>query len=418
MAARSIAIIGAGQAGLLLAIGLLKSKEEYNVSIFTDKSADQILQGRIMSSQGMFDSALQIEREFELDFWSTLSPQNKSVTFTLVNPETAKKEIYFQGKTVKPYQSIDQRLKFSHWLHEFERLGGQLYIQDVDVGELGRIAKEYELTIVASGKGEIGGIFPKNDDRSHFDKPQRTLACVYVQGVTPADSPGVRANIIPGIGEYFTMPGLTLNGHCEMMLFEGIFGKPFDCWGGLTDSEQKLEVALSLLKKYIPWEAERCQNVKLADERSTLTGCYTPIVREPVFKFPCGKYVLGLGDAVVLNDPIAGQGANSAAKAASLYIKSILEHGNAPFDESWMVKTFELNWALNASWATQWTNNMLMPPPPHVIELFKAASRSPAIAKILADGFDNPATLFPWIMHPEDTLKLTRNIEEQQEELA
>ncbi|HVV68699.1 MAG TPA: styrene monooxygenase/indole monooxygenase family protein [Patescibacteria group bacterium] len=418
MAERTVAIIGAGQAGLLLGIGLLKSNKKYSVSIFTNKSAEQILQGGIMSSQGMFDSSLQVERELGINFWDTLCPQNKSVTFTLVNPETIKKEIYFQGKTTKPYQSIDQRLKFSRWMDEFEKLSGKIHIQNTDTQELNRITKEHELTIVATGKGEISSIFPINHSRSPFDKPQRALACIYVQGAIPADSLGVRAHIIPGIGEYFTMPGLTLNGHCEMMLFEGIFGNAFDCWEGLTNPEERLEKALNLLKNYLPWEAERFQNTKLTDNRGTLTGSYTPLVKLPISKLPCGKSVLGLGDAVVLNDPIAGQGANSAAKSASIYLKSILDRGQAPFDESWMTKTFELSWKLHAQWATQWTYNLLMPPPPHIIELFKAASHSQKIAKILADGFDNPATLFPWIMRSEETFKVIHNEEKQPEKLA
>ena len=46
------------------------------------------------------------------------------------------------------------------------------------------------------------------------------------------------------------------------------------------------------------------------------------------------------GDAVCLNDPITGQGSNNAAKAAAVYLKRILDHGDRPFDEAWMQGTF------------------------------------------------------------------------------
>lgn len=409
-----IAIVGAGQAGLQLAIGLKKCG--FPVSLYTNRTVEQLLSGKILSSQGMFYEALRLERRLGLNFWDEKCPQNNSVTFTLATRTSpAKPAIVWQGATNKPYQSIDQRLKFSQWLMEFEHFGGHISIQDVGLTQLNRIAREHALTVVAGGKGEISQSFVRDNVHSHFDKPQRTLACLYVKGVIPANGlQGVRANIIPGVGEFFIMPGLTINGACEMMLFEGIPGGAFDCWRGITDPQQQLEKALSLLKKFVPWEAERCANAKLTDQEATLTGSYTPIVRHPTFKLPCGKSVLGIGDTVVLNDPIAGQGANNASKAAFLYMNRILECSNtkASFDEQWMQKTFEVYWQNVGKWATKWSHLMLMPPAPHVIDLLNAASSYPTIANKLANGFDDPSTLFPWISHPDDTQQLISGVKQ------
>jgi hypothetical protein len=43
-----------------------------------------------------------------------------------------------------------------------------------------------------------------------------------------------------------------------------------------------------------------------------------------------------MADAVVLNDPITGQGSNNAAKRAELYLAGILEHGDDPFSAEWV----------------------------------------------------------------------------------
>lgn len=410
---RTIAIVGAGQAGIPLAFAL--KRHGYKVTLFNNRTPEQIRNGRILSSQGMFDKALQLERKWNLNFWDKECPWNTSVTFTLGVPGVPQRGIQWKGKTHKPFQSIDQRLKFSHWIDEFKRIGGDVVIQDINLKELNNIARWHDLTVVASGKGDIGQCFPRDEKRSTFEKPMRALACMYVKGMSPVkDYPGVRANIIPGVGEYFTMPGLTLNGLCEMMLFEGIPGKELDCWNGITNPQELLERAKQLLKRYIPWEAEKCNDIQLTDDQAILVGRYTPIVRQPIAKMPCGKSILGMADAIVLNDPVAGQGANNAAKCAEIYINKILERGNRPFDDDWMKETFESYWQQNASYATQWSNMLLLPPPPFIIELMDTASRLPMLADKLANGFDDPKTLFPWITDPTQIKEVIETIEAEE----
>ena len=76
---------------------------------------------------------------------------------------------------------------------------------------------------------------------------------------------------------------------------------------------------------------------------------------------PSGKLVFGLGDAVVVNDPVTGQGSNNATKAAKVYLDAILAHGDAPYTRAWMEQTFERYWDY-AKWVVQWTNPLLLPP--------------------------------------------------------
>ncbi|HKT68900.1 MAG TPA: NAD(P)-binding domain-containing protein, partial [Terriglobales bacterium] len=64
---RKIAIIGGGQSGLQLALGLLKNK--YEVTVVSNRPPEQILKGRVTSSQFMFHDSLQNERDLEINFW-------------------------------------------------------------------------------------------------------------------------------------------------------------------------------------------------------------------------------------------------------------------------------------------------------------------------------------------------------------
>ena len=54
-----------------------------------------------------------------------------------------------------------------------------------------------------------------------------------------------------------------------------------------------------------------------------------------------------------------------------------------------------------AQYVAAWTNALLLPPPPHVLELFGAAATHPAIASRFANGFDDPRDFFEWFMDPE-----------------
>lgn len=386
---RNISIIGTGQVGLQLGIGLLKTG--FNVSLYGRQAAEEVLKGNILSSPSMFNSALEYERELGLNYWDSDCPQNKTVSYTLSQSKKAEIVLRWRSQTSYPYQAIDQRLKFSRWIEEFLQLGGRFIVQDIKIDDLKYIAQEQDLTIVASGKGEISQLFPKDLSLSIFDKPQRVLCCLYVNGVSSvAGSQGVRANVIPGVGEYFITPGLTLTGPCEMMLFEGLLGGPFDCWQNILDPTQRLEKALELLKEFVPWEAEHCHKVSLTDNKATLQGCYTPVIRKPIINLG-GKPILGLGDTVILNDPIGGQGANSASKTAAFYLKRIVEYQGFCTKE-WMSTSFETYWKQSAQWAAQWSN-LLLKPSQAFINLLRAASHQAEKAQQLADAFDEPSTL-------------------------
>jgi hypothetical protein len=206
--------------------------------------------------------------------------------------------------------------------------------------------------------------------------------------------------VCPGIGEYFVFPAETLTGACEIMVLEGIPGGPMDCWDDVRTPAEHLARSKEILEKFFPWEAERCRAIELTDGNGIMTGRFAPVVRTPIGILPSGRPVLGLADAVVLNDPLTGQGSNAAAKAAAVYLASILGRGDAPFDAAWMQQTFDRAWA-SAKDVVAWTNALLSPPPPHVLGLFGAACGDPRIAHRFVNGFDDPSDFQAWFMTPE-----------------
>jgi len=397
---RQIAIVGAGQSGLQLAIGLQRAG--YVMTVISAQTPQQIADGRVTSSQCMFASALAHERDVQANFWDDTCPPVSGIQLTVATGE-AQKAFEWAARLDAPARSVDQRVKMPRWIEEFSRLGGNFRVQQAGVVELEQLAQEHDLVIVAAGKGEVAALFTRDEVNSPFAKPMRALALTYVQGLRPReDYSAVCFNLIPGVGEYFVFPALTTSGSCEIMVFEGVPGGPMDCWTDATSPHKHLETSLAILKQFLPWEYDRATRVRLTDANAILSGRFAPTVRKPVASLPSGRPILGMGDVVCLNDPITGQGSNNASKCAASYLKSIVSHGRGDFDPAWMNKTFVNFWEY-ARMVTSWTNGMLQPPPPHAVQLLAAAAAKPSIASWFANGFNDPARFGPVLADPAAT---------------
>ncbi|MFI2647728.1 styrene monooxygenase/indole monooxygenase family protein [Micromonospora fulviviridis] len=400
---RRILIVGAGQSGLQLALSL--QAEGYDVTVMSARTPDEIRRGWVMSTQAMFGTALATERRYGLDLWQDRAPRIDGLHVSLSAPP-GERALRIPCPLDEPAQSTDQRVKMADWLELFEQRGGTVLYQTVTTSDLDGLARlgRYDLTVVAAGKGDLVGVFDRDPDRSVYEAPQRGLAVAYVHGMTPdplLPVPHVSFNAVPGLGELFVIPALTHSGPCEILFWEAVPGGPLDLWTERRDPAEHLKLTLDLARRYTPWIYERCAEVELTDGRATLSGRYTPTVRRPVAELPSGGLVLGMADVVVANDPITGQGSNTAAKCASAYLGSILEHGDRPFDRDWMTRTFEGFWAATGEAVTGWTNAMLQPLPPHVQQLLGAAAGNPVVARRFANGFSDPNDFRDWFLTPD-----------------
>ena len=408
---RKIAIVGAGQAGLQLALGLAGADQE--VTLVTDRAAEQIGSGRVLSTQCMFGESLATERSLGIDFWQDECPQIKGVRYSLGEPG-GDLALQFGGRLRAPAQSVDQRLKMPAWMDELERRGGRIELRDLDLEYVEQLARENDLLVVASGKGAFGKllpeIFPTQPRYSPYEKPQRQLAVAYVRGMEDLDLNYFSICIVPGVGEYFCGPALTLDGPCYTLCFEAIPGGDMDRWGdvSLDEVDRHWEICKEVLERHFPWEAERARNCELTDDLGILKGALTPVVRDRVGHLPSGAPVLGVGDAVVLNDPLVGQGANNASKGTTVVLQEILDRESGDLDEEWMRVAGRRYWE-TVRFAARFTN-MMLNPPPYVGNLFDEANANPAVADHLANGTNNPATLFPWIMNAEGVEALAHEL--------
>ncbi len=398
---RKVLIVGAGQAGLQLALTL--REHSYDVTVMSARTPEEIRNGRVTSTQCMFHTALQYERDYGLNLWEAETPKVEGLGVSIAAPDNSR-ALDWMGPLDHYAQSVDQRVKMAGWLELLEDKGGKVIYHGVTTSDVDSLTKHYDLVLIAAGKGELVQLFDRDPERSPYTTKQRALAVSYVHGAPRRpehpDTYAVRFNVQPGVGELFVIPGYTFSGPCEIPFFEAIPGGPLDAFADQPPATEHWSRMLGLMREHFPWEYERFQHAEVTDGQATLAGGYPPVVRKPVGNLPSGGAVLGMADVVVANDPITGQGSNNASKCAAFYAQSIRDRGDQPFDREWMQQTFERYWE-DARHVTDWTNAMLQPPPEHVMNIFGAAQTNEDIRRRFVNGFDDPSDFKKWFLPPD-----------------
>ncbi len=391
LAPRRIGIVGAGPAGTALALGLLA--EGYDVTLVSDRTAEEIRAGAVMSSQITFESALEAERALGIADLLPAAPPLERLAYDTVRADGSRAR--FTARFGAPARSIDQRLRVPLLLAEVERRGGKVLVRSAGIEDLEALARDHDLVVVCTGRGGLTSLFETDPQRTPYDAPLRTLSLTYLHGVRPdPEGPALRYHSVEGVGECFTCPALTVDGPCDIFVVEGVPGGPLDRWDGLDAAAHVVRLE-QVLAAHFPDEAARLGAHRLVDTGSVLSGRITPTVRRPVGVLPSGRPVLGMADVVVLNDPLTSQGANNALKSASFYLEAITNHDGV-FDATWMQRTFDNFWRGWAQWATAWTNSWLQPADGHQRALVDAAQDHPGVAAQIAAGFDDARLFSPW----------------------
>ena len=391
---RRIAVVGAGPAGTALALGLARAG--HDLTLVSDRTAEEVGAGAVMSSQITFESALDVEHALGIADLLPPAPPIERLSYDTVRLDGS--TAAFDTRLSTPARSLDQRVRLPLLMHEIERLGGKVVIRSAGVDDLEDLTRDHDLVVVSTGRGGLATLFPVDIDRSPYPAAQRVASLTYVSGAEPSSA--LRYHSVEGVGECFTCPALTVDGPCDIFVVEGVPGGPLDAWDDVTAPVQHLARLRELLAVHFPSELERLRDAELVDDRSVLHGRITPVVRRPVGTLPSGAPVLGMADVVVLNDPLTSQGSNNATKSASFYLEAINAH-QGPFDAPWMRRTFDNFWRGWAHWATQWTNSWLQPATPHQRAVIDAATAHPSVAETVAAGFDDARLFSPWWYDPD-----------------
>jgi len=399
---RKIAIVGAGQAGLQLGMSLLPHRD-YEITLYSDRTAREIASGSLMATAIMFQNKRQIERRLGLDFWSDAGKQVPGIEIE-VRDESGNLGVAFDTPFRDgPGMALDYRLKFPAWMNEFEKRGGNLVIQKTGVDELEQLTAQNDLTVVATGKGPLSKLFQRNPDRSPpYSEPMRYIVAVIVDRDLGLSNMAI--SIVPGGAEVVLLPILGANGKrsTAILVFSQKDSPFLDQYATVEDGNDALQMALQCACTYCPSFAKELAGAKLSDDGAYLHGAFTPVVKDPVGRLPSGAIVMGASDCLTLVDPICGNGLNNAVVMTSIYYQQILENSNAVFDEAWMNRTFDEFWEYGKDVYT--FMRALLEQPTYFSDALGPASQCESLASDIINGYSDPVSFADW-MADEDSAK-------------
>jgi 2-polyprenyl-6-methoxyphenol hydroxylase-like FAD-dependent oxidoreductase len=395
----SIGIVGAGVAGLHL--GLLLRQHDIPVTIYTDKTGDELAGGRLLNSVAHHHPTLERERQLGVHHWDAAEYGYVCHHHYLGGPAP----MAFRGDFASPSSAIDYRLYLPRLMGDFEDRGGRVVVRSVQADDLDRLATGHDLLVVASGRGTLGGLFGRRADKSPYDKPQRRLCVALWHGIRPADPKGVTLSISPGHGELVEIPIYSFDGHVTALLFENIPGGDLEVLADVRYDEDPVafeQTVLQKLKEHHPAVYERVEPGSFAVTRpqDILQGALIPHMRADYAQLANGRYALAVGDIHSVVDPLVGQGANSASYSAWTVGEAILE--DLGFDELFCQRVARRR-ADVVEGISDWTNFMLAPPPPHFVALLIAMAQHKAICDEFTTNFGHGERQWTVLATPERT---------------
>jgi 2-polyprenyl-6-methoxyphenol hydroxylase-like FAD-dependent oxidoreductase len=394
----NIGIVGAGVAGLQL--GLFLRQHGIQATIYTEKTPEQQFGSRLPALVGRAWHTRERERQLGANHWDHANNEFSHMNVAI----NGEQPLAFQGSLPHPFIAVDMRIYFGRLLEDFAARGGDIVIGEVRASDAERLASRHDLLVVATGRGGLSELFPRIAEYSPFDRPQRILCTGLYRGIAPPAIPlGASAVFVPGHGELFEFPIFSFEPHVTGL---GVEATPHGAFEPLTrmrydeDPRRFNTAMMQLLRDYAPAIYERIDPARFGLTRplDLLQGGVTPVVRRGHTRLGNGKYALALGDVRIVNDPITGQGANTASYTAWLLGEAIC--GSEIFDEVFCRRIDQQIWAYAGPIAA-WSNAMLQPPPPHVIEFMVAAAHHRPVADTFASMFEQPLRAWELLSSPE-----------------
>ncbi|QFZ17085.1 styrene monooxygenase/indole monooxygenase family protein [Saccharothrix syringae] len=385
----------------MLSAALLRAG--WRVSLCSDREAEDFLADRGRPTACLFGDQVEYEAELGLDFWPE-APRMRRIHLDLATDDGAV-AFAVDAPLRKPALAVDQRLKFWRGLRELRGRGARVTVGRVTGADLEELAATHDLVVVTAGHRSLTGLFERDPARCVHTEPQRRLFMVNVHGYDTAARPEHEEGVfsfLPGTVEVFWVPFHDKDvGESRSIVLEAAPGGRADRFCRVTTADEGLAVLKELVDELLPHESAFLGPARATSPVTWIKGEVTPVVRRPVGVLPSGRHVLGLGDAVVLNDPLTGQGANNATRMARFFADELTAF-DGPYTPEWLAGRFD-EWWERGRYTNEFTNRMLAPLGEAQKELILAASHHPEIAERLWEGFNDPASLAPWFFEPPAT---------------
>ncbi|WP_019586070.1 styrene monooxygenase/indole monooxygenase family protein [Deinococcus apachensis] len=400
----SIGILGTGIAGLQLALFL--QHHGLPVTLYGEGPPISRIGARLPSLVLRTDATRARERALRVNHWDGLS--DLTGWHTDVRGE---RPLRFTARFDRPLSGVDLRLYEARLLEDFVDRGGDFEVGTLEAWDLGRLGYRHALLVVATGRGGLSGLFPRDPQRSPFTAPQRLLIGALFEGGTEDEPREVRLSLTPGVGEVFEIPCLTFEGRRVGLVVEAVPGGPLEDFARAGYGSGEVAPALlGVLRDYAPQSFGRMDpgRFRLTRALNFLQGAVTPVVRRAFVPLENGRYAVALGDALCAHDPIVGQGANAASACAWVLGEQIVGAGGnleATFRQATELRLWEV---LRPT--VELTTSALRPPTPHRLALLAACSQHPHLACAFMSLVHDPTRYWEVLATPEGVEDFLRGL--------
>jgi Styrene monooxygenase A putative substrate binding domain len=406
----NIGVVGAGVGGLHLSL-LLQSRD-VPVTIYADRTPEEMrLSPRLANTAGHWVPTREREAQLGVNHWDELAPPVPMLNVVVGGPMPLR----FSADLGKGPIAVDYRIQMPRLLEDFIERGGSAVFGAVQRESLEAMSEQHDLVVISSGRGTMTELFPKIEERSPYSRPQRILQISACRGVD-LGAGSINYELVPGVGECLLFPYLTAEGPATIVYLSAAVDGPLPelmdaDLAGDADRAELDGVFRRIVTGYfatssaqVDWDA-----FATLGPRYDIAGALTPTVRRPYAQLENGRWVLAVGDVHTVNDPLLGQGANSAS-ASAFIVADAIEEDPFGFDELWVTRTAERMWH-RAGGPTGFTNTLLaVPPPPQVVQVLAAASQSPEMAELVGEFFGTPTLAHNVLATPERAQTAIQNI--------
>ena len=401
--ARNIGIVGAGIAGLHLALYL--QKHGVDATIITDRAPEDYRDSRLLNTVAHHHVTIAREDYLGVNHWSDPKDHYYYHDHVFNFPQP----LSFRGDFSRPSRAVDYRIYLPALMNDFTRRGGKIEYRRIEESDIAPLVARFDLLAVSTGKGPLGQLFTYRPEHTPYSQPQRRLCVGLYTGVRQPDPMNVTLSVSPGHGEMIVIPTITFDGVANALLMENVPGGDMEELATLSyDDNPKhfLSVLLGKLEKHHPTTYDRIDTSRfgLAQPQDLLQGGVVPTVRNTVVEFDGGKCAIALGDVHSIVDPMMGQGANVASYAAFVLGEEIV---NSDVLDARFCEKVDLKRQDRVLAAARWTNIMLQPPSEALGMLIGTMSQNPALANEFTenfnypdrqwDGVSTPARIHAWI---------------------
>lgn len=395
--ARNVGIVGAGIAGLHLALYL--QKHGVDATVITDRPPEDYRNIRLLNTVAHHHVTLAREDYLGVNHWTDPKDHYYYHDHVFNFPQP----LSFRGDFSKPSRAVDYRIYLPALMQDFTNRGGKIEYRRIEERDIRPLVARFDLLVVSTGKGPLGQLFNYRPEHSPYSQPQRRLCVGLYTGVRQPDPMNVTLSVSPGHGEMIVIPTITFGGIANALLMENVPGGDMEELATLSyDDNPKhfLKVLLGKLEKHHPTTYDRIDTARfdLAQPQDLLQGGVVPTVRNTVVEFDDGKCAIALGDVHAIVDPMMGQGANVASYAAFVLGEEIV---NADALDARLCETIDLKRQDRVLAASRWTNVMLQPPSEALGMLIGAMSQNQALANEFTENFNYPDRQWDRISTPQ-----------------